>query len=72
MASFVQKPSVPAAKPVAASKEEFEALKHSLNIESWEMSPNAWVDIQIIYTTSGGEQQARAYLKAIELSTPEM
>ena len=72
MASFTQKPSIPSAKPVATSREEFEALKHSLHIDSWEMSPNAWADIQIIYTTHGTEQQARTFLKAIELSTPEM
>jgi len=72
MAGFVQKPSVPSAKPVATSREEFNALKMTFNIESWEMSPNAWADIQIIYTTRGSEQQARTYLKTIELSTPEM
>ena len=71
--AVVQKPSIPAAKPVATSREEFEALKRSLNIESWEMSPNSWGDIQIIYTSPlGKEPQARAFLKAIELSTPEM
>lgn len=69
---FVQKPSVPSAKPVATSREEFDALKKSFNIESWEMSPNAWADIQIIYTTRGSEQLARGFLKAVELSTPEM
>ena len=72
MAAFAQKPSIPSAKPVATSREEFEALKHSLNVESWEMSPNAWADIQIIYTAHGTEQQARAFLTAAELSTPEM
>lgn len=72
MAEFVQKPSVPSAKPVATGREEFDTLKKAFNIESWEMSPNAWADIQIIYTAKGTEQQARAYLKAIELSTPDM
>jgi len=72
MAGFVQKPSVPSAKPVATSREEFDALKKAFNIESWEMSPNFWADIQIIYTAKGSEQQARTYLKAIELSTPDM
>ena len=70
--AVLQKHSIPSAKPVATGREEFEALKHSLNIESWEMSPNAWADIQIIYTTKGSEQQARTFLKAIELSTPDM
>ena len=74
MGSISQKPapSVPAAKPVAASREEFDALKKSLNIESWEMSPNNWDAIQIIYTRGGSEQQARSYLSAIQLPTPEM
>jgi len=72
MAGFVQKPQVPSAKPVATSREEFDALKMALNIVSWDMSPNAWAGIQITYTTTGTEQQARNYLKAIELSTPEM
>jgi hypothetical protein len=65
-------PSVPAAKPVGAGKEEFTALKHQLNIESWEMSPNGWDKIQITYTSSGNEAQARSFLSAIELPTPEM
>ena len=72
MASVAQKPSVPSAKPVATSREEFNALKMALNVESWEMSPNAWAGIQIIYNAKGTEQQARTYLKAIELSTPDM
>ncbi len=70
--AVAQKPSVPSAKPVSSSSEEFGALKKALNIESWEMSPNAWADIQIIYTSKSSEQQARAFLKAIELATPEM
>ncbi|VVB98746.1 Uncharacterised protein [uncultured archaeon] len=65
-------PSMPAAKPVAASQEEFNALKGSLNVTSWEMTPNNWDAIQIIYPKKGSEEQARAYLKAIELPTPEM
>ena len=63
---------MPAAKPVAASREEFEALKKSLGIESWEMSPNNWDAIQIIYTRGGSEQQAQSYIAAIQLPMPEM
>lgn len=66
-------PSVPAAKPVAASSGEFTALKQSLSgVDSWEMSPNGWDKIQITYTTFGNETQARSFLSAIELPTPEM
>jgi hypothetical protein len=70
--AVAQKPSVPAAKPVSSSREEFNALKKAFSISSWEMSPNAWADIQITYTAKSSEQQARAFLKAIELATPEM
>ena len=44
-------PSVPAAKPVSGkASETFNALKRALNeIASWEMSPNSWDKIQIIY-----------------------
>jgi hypothetical protein len=74
MANFSQKPapSVPAAKPMASSQEEFNSLKQQLNISSWEMTPNSWEAIQIAYVSKGSEQQARAFLAAIELPTPEM
>lgn len=72
--SPVAVPSAPAAKPMAAkSSEEFTLLKRSLNeIASWEISPNGYDKIQIIYPFPGNEQQARAYVKAIELPTPDM
>ncbi len=75
MALAAQKsaPSVPVAKPVGTSKEEFSSLKHQLSgVASWEMSPTGWNEIQIAYTSFGSEIQARNYLKAIELPTPDM
>ncbi|MCX8175501.1 MAG: hypothetical protein N3E51_04835 [Candidatus Micrarchaeota archaeon] len=68
-----QAPSIPASKQIAVPSDEFAALKKSLDhIDSWEMSPNKWGDIQIIYSGAGSEKQARAFIKAIELPTPEM
>ena len=69
-----QQPKVPAAKPVSGkAAEEFDSLKRSLNeMPSWEMTPNNWDGIQIVYTKSGTEQQAKSFLKAIELPTPDM
>lgn len=69
----VQFPSVPAAKPITEKgNAEFAALKHELSINSWEMSPNQWDKIQIIYTAFGKEQQAKCFLSAIELPQQEM
>jgi len=67
-------PKIPAAKPVAGkAAEEFGSLKRSLSeVPSWEMSPNSWDKIQIAYTKTGSEEQARSFLKAIELPTPDM
>ncbi|MEM4554951.1 MAG: hypothetical protein QXT25_03830 [Candidatus Anstonellaceae archaeon] len=65
-------PSVPKAKPVSSSREEFEALKKSINLASWEMSPNNWDKIQIIYTTKGSEAEARNFLKSIRLQSENM
>jgi len=72
--SPVAVPSAPAAKPMAAkSSEEFTQLKRSLNeIASWEISPNDYSKIPLIYKTMGTEQQARSFVKAIQLPTPEM
>ncbi len=67
-------PKVPAAKSVGGkASEQFDSLKRSLNeMPSWEMTPNNWDKIQIAYTKAGSEQQARSFLKAIELPTPDM
>jgi hypothetical protein len=67
-------PKVPSAAPVAGkAAEEFDTLKRSLNeMPSWEMTPNNWDRIQIAYTKTGTEQQARSFLKAVELPTPDM
>lgn len=67
-------PKVPSAAPVASkTAQEFDSLKRSLNeMPSWEMTPNNWDKIQIAYTKAGSEQQARSFLKAIELPTPDM
>ena len=48
-------------------------LKRSLNeIASWDMSPNNWDKIQIIYSGTGTDKQAKGFIAAIELPTPEM
>ncbi|GEM_PF-861529 len=67
-------PNVPSAKPVSGkAQEEFTALKHKHNeIASWSMSPNSWDKIQVIYTSTGKEEQAQTFLSAIALPTPEM
>lgn len=67
-------PSAPAAKSLGGkSAEEFTLLKRSLNeIASWEISPNRYDKIRIIYPIMGSEQQARAFVKTIQLPTPEM
>ncbi len=67
------RPSVPAAKPISEKgNAEFTALKHELSIDSWEMSPNHWDNIQIIYTAFGNDTQAKSFLSAIELPPQEM
>ncbi len=67
-------PKVPSAAPVSGkAAEAFDSLKRSLNeMPSWEMSPNNWDGIQIIYTKAGNEGQARDFIRAIELPTPDM
>ena len=67
-------PKVPSFAPMAGkAAEEFDKLKRSLNeIPSWEMSPNNWDGIQIIYSKAGTEEQARSFLKAVGLPTPDM
>jgi hypothetical protein len=74
-AANMKAPSAPSARPVSGkASEEFVALKRSLNeIASWEISPNSWDKIQINYAERRGkEPEARAFLKAIQLATPEM
>ncbi|MCX8194909.1 MAG: hypothetical protein N3G22_02270 [Candidatus Micrarchaeota archaeon] len=66
-------PSPPAAKPVGKSAEEFSAFKEALaGIPPWDATPNTWDKIQICYINKGNEQQAKGFLKAIELPSPEM
>jgi len=69
-----QLPNVPSTRGVSQNaKEEFTALKSNLSgIASWEMSPNTWDAIQIAYPFTAKENQARAFLAAIQLPTPEM
>jgi len=69
-----QVPNVPSSRGVNQSaREEFTALKSNLSgIASWEMSPNSWDAIQIAYPFAAKENQARAFLAAIQLPTPEM
>jgi hypothetical protein len=70
----VSVPRAPAAAALSGkASEEFNALKQSLSdVASWEISPNYWDKIQIAYRSPGSEKQARAFLKALELPTPEM
>ena len=74
MALMKQVPNVPSSRGVNQSaREEFTALKSNLSgIASWEMSPNSWDAIQIAYPSAAKENQARAFLAAIQLPTPEM
>ena len=47
-------------------------LPNLSGIASWEMSPNGWDAIQIAYPFTAKENQARAFLAAIQLPTPDM
>ena len=69
-----QAPVLPPAKPLSGKHvEEFTILKRQLNEQnSWELTPDSWETIQIIYTSTGNEQQAKSFVAAIELSTPAM
>lgn len=69
-----QAPVLPPAKPLSGRHaEEFTQLKRQLSEQgAWELTPDSWDTIQIAYTATGDEKQARAYISAIELSTPEM
>ena len=74
MALMKQAPSVPSSRNLNESaREEFNALKSNLSgVASWEMSPNTWDAIQIAYPFPAKEGQARAFLAAAQLPTPEM
>lgn len=76
LVTMVQKtaPVIPPAKPLSGKHiEEFTILKRQLNEQqSWELTPDSWDTIQIAYTTTGNEKQARSFVSAIELSTPAM
>ena len=69
-----QLPNVPMTRGINENaKQEFNALKVNLSgIASWEMSPNGWDAIQIAYPFTANEGQARAFLAAISLPTPDM
>jgi len=74
MAMMKQAPAVPSTRGVSSkASAEFTALKHNLDsIPSWDATPNNWDAIQIAYPFGGKEQQARTFLTAIQLPTPEM
>ena len=67
-------PSVPSTRSInEKGNAEFTALKHNLDsMASWEMSPNHWDKIQVAYPVSSNESQARSFLAAVQLPTPEM
>lgn len=69
-----QVPSVPSSRAVdEGARAQFNALKSNLSgVASWEMSPNSWDAIQIAYPFTAKENQARAFLAAIQLPTPDM
>jgi hypothetical protein len=76
MALMAQKtaPAVPTTRGInEKASAEFTALKHNLDsMPSWSMSPNNWDAIQIAYPFSGKEQQARSFISAVQVPTPEM
>ena len=74
MALMKQVPNVPSSRGINENaREEFNALKSNLSgIASWEMSPNTWDAIQIAYPFAAKENQARTFLAAIQLHTPDM
>ena len=76
MAIMAQKiaPNVPSTRGInEKASAEFSALKHNLDsLPSWSMSPNTWNAIQIAYPFTGKEEQARSFLSAVQLPTPEM
>lgn len=76
MAQSSVTPSMPAAKPVSGkAAESFTALKRALNeIASWDMSPNSWDKMQIIYSPlpHANEKQAKSLIKATEIASPPM
>jgi len=74
MVSMKQLPSVPSTRGInEKANAEFTALKHNLDsIPSWDATPNNWDAIQIAYPFTGKEQQARAFLSAIQLPVPQM
>jgi hypothetical protein len=47
-------------------------MKHEIGMQSWDMVPNGWDKIQIAYVKAGTEQQARSFVKAIELPQQEI
>ncbi len=63
-----QLPQVPAAKPITKeAAQQFTELKRQLNeITSWELAPNSWDKIQIAYTETGNEAQARQFYLAVQ------
>jgi len=66
-------PAVPSSRPVSGkAAEEFSALKSSLGMASWEMAPNNWDAVQIAYVLRGTEQQARSFIKVIEVAQQEI
>jgi hypothetical protein len=67
MVFMEQLPSVPVAKPLTKqAQQQFSELKRQLNeITSWELAPNSWDKVQIAYTETGNEPQARQFYLAI-------
>ena len=67
MAIIAQLPQIPVAKPITKEAEKkFSELKRQLNeITSWELAPNSWDKVQIAYTETGSESQARQFYAAI-------
>ena len=73
MAPVAQKsaPKPPEARPVSnEAANEFSALKRQLSeISSWEVSPDSWDRMQIIYPVPGEEKQAKSFLSVIAIGT---
>ncbi len=68
MAMQSQAPQVPSAGPISQeSQQKFNELKRQLNeITSWELAPNSWDKVQIAYSETGNESQARQLYIALQ------
>ena len=69
MAIMAQLPTIPSTREITKeAQQKFTELKRQLNeITSWELAPNSWDKVQIAYTETGKEAQARQFYAAISM-----